>query len=182
MIKSRIKQLKYDYSIYNRKFLSFKEQSTLSLVASALKEIQVPAEDIIFNVGTSGLSLMKSAVVYGANASGKSNFIKALEFFKWYVINSSKDIQAGERVNIESFRLNSLTANEPSYFEAIFCDEDNQYRYGFEADNSLVHSEWLYQKANKKRAKEIELFYREKIILIFILSLSLVKNLQVNEW
>ena len=143
-------------------FLSFKEQSTLSLVASALKEIQVPAEDIIFNVGTSGLSLMKSAVVYGANASGKSNFIKALEFFKWYVINSSKDIQAGERVNIESFRLNSLTANEPSYFEAIFCDEDNQYRYGFEADNSLVHSEWLYQKANKKRAKEIELFYREK--------------------
>ena len=105
---------------------------------------------------------MKSAVVYGANASGKSNFIKALEFFKWYVINSSKDIQAGERVNIESFRLNSLTANEPSYFEAIFCDEDNQYRYGFEADNSLVHSEWLYQKANKKRAKEIELFYREK--------------------
>ncbi len=40
-------------------FLSFKEQSTLSLVASALKEIQVPAEDIIFNVGTSGLSLMK---------------------------------------------------------------------------------------------------------------------------
>ena len=59
-------------------FLSFKEQSTLSLVASALKEIQVPAEDIIFNVGTAGLSLMKSAVVYGANASGKSNFIKAL--------------------------------------------------------------------------------------------------------
>ena len=50
-------------------FLSFKEQSTLSLVASALKEIQVPAEDIIFSVGTAGLLLMKSAVVYGANAS-----------------------------------------------------------------------------------------------------------------
>ena len=40
-------------------FLSFKEQSTLSLAASALKEIQVPAEDIIFSVGTAGLSLMK---------------------------------------------------------------------------------------------------------------------------
>ena len=50
-------------------FLSFKEQSTLSLAASALKEIQVPAEDIIFSVGTAGLLLMKSAVVYGANAS-----------------------------------------------------------------------------------------------------------------
>ena len=44
-------------------FLSFKEQSTLSLAASALKEIQVPAEDIIFSVGTAGLLLMKSAVV-----------------------------------------------------------------------------------------------------------------------
>ena len=84
-------------------FLSFKEQSTLSLAASALKEIQVPAEDIIFSVGTAGLLLMKSAVVYGANASGKSNFIKAFEFFKWYVINSSKDIQAGERGQYRKF-------------------------------------------------------------------------------
>ena len=49
-------------------FLSFKEQSILSLAVSALKEVQVPAEDIIFSVGTAGLSLMKSAVVYGANA------------------------------------------------------------------------------------------------------------------
>lgn len=143
-------------------FLSFKEQSTLSLAASALKDIQVPAEDILFNVGDAGLTLMKSAVIYGANASGKSNFIKALEFFKWYVINSSKDIQAGERVNVESFRLNSETVDKPSYFEAVFCNEDCQYRYGFEADNTMVHSEWLYQKGNKKRAKEIELFYREK--------------------
>ena len=63
-------------------FLSFKEQSTLSLTASALKEIQVSAEDIIFNVGSAGLSLMKSAIVYGANASGKSNFIKSsADFF-----------------------------------------------------------------------------------------------------
>ncbi len=49
----------------------------MSLVASALKEIQVPAEDIIFNVGTSGLSLMKSAVVYGANASGNKRMVRA---------------------------------------------------------------------------------------------------------
>lgn len=143
-------------------FLSFKEQSTLSLAASALKDIQVSAEDVMFDVGENGLTLMKSAVVYGANASGKSNFIKSFEFFKWYIINSSKDIQVGERVNIENFRLNAVTANEPSYFEVIFCDEENQYRYGFKADNTLVHAEWLYQKANKKRAKEVELFYREK--------------------
>lgn len=143
-------------------FLSFKEQSTLSLVASALKDIQILAEDVIFNIGETDLALLKSATIYGANASGKSNFIKALDFFKWYVINSSKDIQAGERVNVESFRLSSSTAEEPSYFEAIFCNIEYQYRYGFEADENMVHSEWLYQKANKKRAKEVELFYRDK--------------------
>ena len=43
-------------------FLSFKEQSILSLAASALKEVQVPAEDIIFSVGTAGLSLMMHPV------------------------------------------------------------------------------------------------------------------------
>lgn len=143
-------------------FLSFKEQSTLSLVASALKDIQILAEDVIFNIGETDLALLKSATIYGANASGKSNFIKALDFFKWYVINSSKDIQAGERVNVENFRLSSSTAEEPSYFEAIFCNAEYQYRYGFEADENMVHSEWLYQKANKKRAKEVELFYRDE--------------------
>lgn len=148
------------FSIGN--FLSFKEQSTLSLLASTLKDIQITAEDVIFNVEGTDLALLKSATIYGANASGKSNFIKAMEFFKWYVINSSKDIQAGERVNIESFRLNSSTIEEPSYFEAVFCDNEYQYRYGFEADETLVRSEWLYQKANKKRAKEVELFYRKE--------------------
>lgn len=143
-------------------FLSFKEQSTLSLVASALKDIQILSEDVIFNIGETDLALLKSATIYGANASGKSNFIKALDFFKWYVINSSKDIQAGERVNVESFRLSSSTVEEPSYFEAIFCNVEYQYRYGFETDENMVHSEWLYQKANKKRAKEVELFYRDE--------------------
>lgn len=143
-------------------FLSFKEQSTLSLVASALKDIQILSEDVIFNIGETDLALLKSATIYGANASGKSNFIKALDFFKWYVINSSKDIQAGERVNVESFRLSSSTVEEPSYFEAIFCNTEYQYRYGFETDENMVHSEWLYQKANKKRAKEVELFYRDE--------------------
>ena len=163
-------------------FLSFKEQSTLSLVASALKEIQIPSEGIIFSVGATGLSLMKSAVVYGANASGKSNFIKAFEFFKWYVINSSKDIQAGERVNIESFRLNSLTASEPSYFETIFCDEDNQYRYGFKADNSLVHSECSIKRPTKKGLRKWNYSIGKKTASIFTQNLLLAKNLSVNEW
>jgi len=162
-------------------FLSFKEQSTLSLVASALKEIQVPAEDIIFNVGTSGLSLMKSAVVYGANASGKSNFIKALEFFKWYVINSSKDIQAGERVNIESFRLNLLRTNQVILKQYSVMKITN-----IVMDLKLIIHWYIrngfIKKPIKRELRKLNYSIGKKIILIFILSLSLVKNLQVNEW
>ena len=143
-------------------FLSFKNQVTLSLVSSALKETRVLSEDIIFEIENTGLSLLKSAVIYGANASGKSNFIKALQFFKWYITNSSKDIQAWERVNVESFQLNANTANKPSYFEALFEYGKVQYRYGFEADEKMVHAEWLYQKVNKRKSKEVELFYRDK--------------------
>ena len=142
-------------------FLSFREAATLSLAASALKEKQTSSEDIVFELAGTNLSLLKSAVVYGANASGKSNLIKALDFFKWFVINSSKGVQSGERIQqVESFRLNRGTENEPSYFEAVFAHEQAQYRYGFEVDEKRVYREWLYQKSNKKKAKEVELFLR----------------------
>ncbi len=141
-------------------FLSFKEAATLSLVASSLKEKQTQAEDIIFELDGANISLLKSAVVYGANASGKSNLVKALDFFKWFVINSSKGVQSSERIQVESFRLNKETEYEPSYFEAIFADNDMQYRYGFEVDDKKVCREWLYQKVNKRKAKEVELFLR----------------------
>ena len=45
--------------------------------------------------------------------------------------------------------------------EATFTDGTYIYRYGFEVDSKSVHSEWLYRRVNKKRAKEVEVFYRE---------------------
>lgn len=163
-------------------FLSFKEQSTLSLAASALKEIQVPAEDIIFSVGTAGLLLMKSAVVYGANASGKSNFIKAFEFFKWYVINSSKDIQAGERVNIESFRLNSLTAGEPSFLKPYSVMRIINIVMVLKLTIHRYIRNGSIKKLIRKGLRRWNYSTGKKTVLIFIPSLPLVKSLQVNEW
>ncbi len=142
-------------------FLSLKELSSISLVASTLKERHTDEQDMTFNIGDGGITLLKSAVIYGANGSGKSNFIKALEFFKWYVINSSKQTQAKENVDLENFRLNSESAKSPSYFEAIFMYKEVRYRYGFETDNTEVHREWLYRRNTSKRSKEIELFFRE---------------------
>lgn len=164
-----------EFSVGN--FLSFKEISTISLVASSLKEKNTKEDDMIFGVGEVELPLLRSAVVYGANASGKSNFIKAIEFFKWFTINSSKEVQAGEKVDLESYKLSSETIDAPTYFECIFNIDNIQYRYGFEADNISIHREWLYQKQLIKRKKEIELFYREKDLFVLHSKFSVAKEL-----
>ena len=61
------------------------------------------------------LNLLKSTAIYGANASGKSNFISAVHFAKQFVLSSSKDTQANEAIPVEYFRLNTETANQPSF-------------------------------------------------------------------
>lgn len=70
-------------------------------------------------------------------------------------------MQAGEEIAADSFRLNSTTISSPSSFEIIFSQNGFIYRYGFECTNTKVVEEWFYQKACKKRSKEVCLFYRE---------------------
>lgn len=127
-------------------FLSFKESATLSMVASALKEKHTNEDDLLISLGDVGTKLLKSAIIYGANASGKSNFIKALSFCRNFIVNSSKQVQAGDEIDIENFRLSDTTRTAPSNFEVIFTIEDMMYRYGFELDTQRVHKEWLFCK------------------------------------
>lgn len=143
------------FSIKN--FRTFKEKASLSLVASNYdkdtREIDNINQDSKFN-----LRLLKSAVVYGANASGKSKFFEALIFMKHFVITSSKDSQKGDKIDIEPFRLNNESEKLPTEFEVIFTYKNIMYRYGFEVDKKNIISEWLYYKP---KTKEIELFYRD---------------------
>lgn len=143
-------------------FLSFKGKVTFSMVATPLRDRKVKTEDCTFPVGDEvKLSLCKAAAIFGANASGKSNFVKALSFYKWFILNSSKDLQSGESIPVKPFALSPDTAGAPSMFEAVICIEDNFYRFGFEVNRNDVTSEWLYVRSTKKRSKEIELFYRD---------------------
>ena len=91
------------------------------------------------------LKLLKSAAIYGANASGKSNLVAALRFMKWFVLNSSKETQVSEAIDIEAFRLSTETEKEPSFFEIVFLLEGKTFRYGFEVNAREVVSEWLFQ-------------------------------------
>jgi hypothetical protein len=134
-------------------FRSIRNKVTLSLVASSIKE-HCTSNTMPLNSKT---SLLKSAVIYGANASGKSNVLKALRFMRKFVINSSKDMQANEAIDVVNFKLSCDTESSPSSFEVIFCQESLCYKYGFEVTKNEVLKEWLYYY-NKN--KEIKLFLR----------------------
>ena len=143
------------FSIKN--FRTFKDKATLSLIASNYDKDTRAHENIVFNEAF-GLRLLKSAVIYGANASGKSKLLDAFAFMRYFVINSSKESQKGETIEVEPFRLSTETENDPSEFEIIFLHKNVLYRYGFEATTERVVAEWLY---HKPKTKEVELFYRE---------------------
>lgn len=135
-------------------FLSFKELQTFTMVASALKEHR---QTNTFNASNK-MNLVKSAVIYGANASGKSNFVKALSFMKGFIINSSKESQAMENIPVTGFLLNTENENQPSLFEITFIQNNIRYRYGFEVNKNKIHNEWLFYAPKRKEAK---LFIRE---------------------
>jgi len=102
--------------------------------------------------------LLQSAIVYGANASGKSNFLKALIFMRRIVLNRDKVILSTDRLPHYPFKLSTETEDSSSSFEMVFFIKEIKYRYGFEIDNSTVYAEWLYADENGKESK---LFYRD---------------------
>lgn len=145
-----------------RNFKSFKEQAILNLIASNYDKNVLEEENIvnidINNKSPEGLRLLKTAVVYGPNASGKTKLFEALSFMKHFTITSSKDSQAGEKIPVDPFRLNLESIEDSSEFEITFLNDRKIYRYGFETTKNEIVAEWLFYKEN---VKEVEIFYRE---------------------
>lgn len=123
-----------------------------SLEAASIKDY---SESNVFKDPISNLRLLKGAVLYGSNSAGKSNLIKALHFVKNFILDSAKDLQAIEEV--ELFKLSTTTSKRPSFFELNFIASQTQYRLGFELDKSRIHREYLYEV---KKTTEVLLFSR----------------------
>lgn len=104
--------------------------------------------------------LLKSAVIYGANGSGKSNIIKALTFMIKFVHNSIRSQEGDPILGVESFLLSEKNSLQPSFFEVEFLIDETKYRYGLEVSQKEIHAEWLFSLGKGKR-KERELFLRE---------------------
>lgn len=143
------------FSVKNYKV--FADEAKLSMVASKDDTLR---ESNVFDTGF-GHHLLKSAVVYGANASGKTKLVEAMVFMRNLVENSGT-YQSSRKINVEPFRLNTKNETAPSLFEVIFIEDNEMYRYGFEVTREKIVSEWLFVRQNNKKPKETELFYRQE--------------------
>ncbi len=145
-----------EFSVEN--FLSIKGLTTLSMVGvKSFKEWEETNTQLI----DKDLKVLKSAVIYGNNASGKSNFLNAIGFMKSVVLNSFRDAiseETNRKIPLSKFLLSTETENNPSYFEIVFSCEERKYRYGFEILEDVIESEWLYYT----ESRETPLFTRNK--------------------
>jgi hypothetical protein len=137
-------------------FWSFKEMQTLNMAAAKIKSKNSRLDSVNLIAVGEDLSLLKSKAIYGANASGKSNVIKALVAFIRITNESVKNEEVLKM--IESFQLSTETADEPTFFQMTFRLDNIRYRYGFEADYESIKSEWLFSTPN---LREQVLFIRE---------------------
>lgn len=122
-------------------FRSLREEQVLSLVASKDKTLQ---DTHTVSTGLKAApSVLRSAVIYGANASGKSNLIKAIQYMRSAVAESASVIQPGQTFAVQPFRLDAQSAKEPTAFEVTFISDGVRYQYGFSLTPQRIVSEHL---------------------------------------
>lgn len=141
-------------------YRSFNAPVTFSMVATNLvSRDKCLDENNVYHIDDK-LSVLTSAAIYGANASGKTNLALALAFMIRFV-RSSSNMPDEDTIPVESFKLSTTTEHEPSFFQIVFIIEGKKYRYGFEATEHNIVSEWLFTTNAKSSGKETKLFVRE---------------------
>ena len=122
--------------------LSIREEQEISLTASSLKDQD---EGLIACPAAPNGSIVPAVVIYGANASGKTNLIDAIGTMRSMVLESHTKGEPGGGVPRRSpFALDVTSSAEPSRFEIDFVIDGVRYHYGFEASDEAFESEWLY--------------------------------------
>ena len=124
-----------------KNFRSLRDEQVLSLVASKDKTL---ADTHTVDTGLKAAPrLLRSAVVYGANASGKSNLIKALQYMRAVVLESATAMQPGQPFAVQTFRLDKPSSSAPTEFEVTIVLDGVRYQYGFAMTQQRIVSEHL---------------------------------------
>jgi AAA15 family ATPase/GTPase len=132
---------------------SIAEIQELSLVASKLKGNE---KGLLPIPGTSGLRALPVALIYGANASGKTNFVRAFTFMRSAILSSHSQGNPQGGVPRIPFALDDESETKPSHFEAEFVASGSRYIFGFTCDSQSFLTEWLYTFPEGKRRKLYE--------------------------
>lgn len=122
-----------------RNFRSIKDDLCLSMTASKDQEKK---ETNTVETGAAPASLVRSAVIYGPNASGKSALVMAIQFAQ-SVVRTSAGLMPNQPLNHIPFKLDAKTATEPSEFEFTFLLQGIRYQYGFSILSDGINEEWL---------------------------------------
>ena len=120
-----------------RNFKSFKDPFTLDLFTNK--------ETAVSNIIKSNYkNTYASAVFYGANGSGKSNILKAYNMMRNLVLNKDKVMLSTDRLKINTFKLSTESEDDTSAFDICFIYNNKKFKYGFEYDENIVYSEYLF--------------------------------------
>jgi AAA15 family ATPase/GTPase len=142
-----------------KNFRSLRDEQVLSLVASKDSSLSDT------NTRATGIKtvprLLPSTVIYGANASGKSNLIKALQYMRGVVLESATVIQPGQTYSVQPFRLDSSSEKKPTEFEVTFILDGVRYQYGFAMNSKRIVSEYLLVYKSFKPQQWFERCYDE---------------------
>lgn len=124
-----------------RNYRSIRDEQALTLVASGDKELAAT------HLAPTGLkaapNALRSVVVYGPNASGKSSLLRALDYLRAVVAESATIIQPGQTYNVQPFKLDAASAQQPTEFEITFLLSGVRHQYAFSMTPQRIVSESL---------------------------------------
>ena len=121
--------------------LSVRDLQELSLLTSSLKDDEMGLIDC---AAVPKGSVLPAAVIYGANASGKSNLIDALFTMRAMVLWSQNRGKPEGDIPHHPFLLDKSSSKNPSHFDIDFVIDGVRHHYGFEVSDTAVEAEWLY--------------------------------------
>lgn len=141
-----------------RNFRSIRDEQALNLIASGDKELATT------HLASTGLKsaphALRTVVVYGPNASGKSSLLRALDYMRAVVAESATVIQPGQTYNVQPFKLDPATAHQPTEFEITFLLSGVRHQYAFAMTPQRIVSESLLVY---RSSKPTQLFSRQHI-------------------
>ncbi len=129
-------------------YRSIRDRQTLSLTKASGQELS--STNAFAVSAADDFELLRSAAIYGPNASGKSNLLSALGTMKEIVVMSASHQQRGDPLPMQPFRLDKATREAPSEFEVSFIVDGVRYQYGFSATQARIVEEWLLAYPRKR--------------------------------